>query len=329
MRYHPLLILLVVLLAQAAAPFLVHADSAERLALATYAPWFDSNTWNAGITADHPDPLYNADDPSAIQRDIARAQRANLDGFISFWIAPGNRTDRNFAQLLHASEGKNFRPAIGFLTNVAGAPNTQALVEALSYIRSPYPGHPNYLRHQGKPVIFFTDMGRVPGVDGTASPDAWRAIRDQVDPNRQMVWIAEGLDPSYLRVFDGLYVFKVTHRVFPDDYVKEARWAGQARAYGADKLWIGTMMPGWDDTRVRAVPGGFRTPSPPHFRDREDGGFLRKTFQAAMDSRPDWMLVVSWNEWVEDTHVAPSQRYGNTYLDMARDLLGQFKGKAA
>src|SRR5262249_44257642 len=148
-------------------------------------------------------------------------------------------------------------------------------------------------------VIFFTDMGRVPGVEGTASPEAWQAIRDQVDPNRELVWIAEGLDPSYLRVFDGLYVFKITHRDFPDDYLKAARWARQVRAYGPDKLWIGTIMPGWDDPRARDIPGGFRFPSPPHRRDREDGGFLRKTFQAAQESQPDWLLVVSWNEWVE------------------------------
>ena len=325
LRWHLLFLALLALLAAVVAPRLVRAASGEPLALGLYVPWFDSNTWNANVTSDLPTPLYNADDPAAIQRDVSLAQKAGLNGFVSFWIAPGNRTDKNFAKLLEQSGGADFRSAPLFLTHIMGAPDANAVAEALSYIRRTYGGHPKYLRHNGKPVVFFTDMGRVAD---SAPVEAWRAIRDRVDPDRGMVWIAEGLDPSYLNVFDGLYVLKITHAAYPDDYLKEPRWARQARAYGADKLWVGTVSPGWDDHIARSQPcdtAGCWLPAPPHVRDREGGGFLAKTFQAAMESQPNWLLVNSWNEFIEGSSIQPSRNFGDLYVGLTGQLMSQFR----
>ncbi len=297
----------------------------ERLALAVYAAWYDARTWQTDVTSDLPEPLFNSDDPSAIQRDVTLANRTGLDGFVSFWIAPGDRTDRNFGRLLQASEGTTFRSAIGFLGNVAQLPSMDKVVQALTYIRDTHTRHPNYLRHVGRPVLFFTDMSRAPGAEAAPPVAVWRTVREQVDPDRSMLWVAEGLDPSYLSVFDGLYVLKVTHRDSPNDCLKASRWAFQARAYNPEKLWIATIMPGWDDTRTQDVPGGFRIPSPPHRRDREDGGFMQMCFEAATGTSPQWLLAHSWNEFVEGTHIYPSRRYGDFYLNLTSQLVSQFK----
>ena len=297
----------------------------ERLALAIYVAWYDTRTWQTDVASDLPEPLFNSDDPLTIRRDVALASQTGLDGFVSFWIAPGDRTDRNFGRLLRASEGTSFRSAIGFLGNVAQSPSMDGVVQALAYIRDSHARHPNYLRHVGKPVLFFTDMSRMPGTEARPAVEVWRGVRDQVDPDRSMMWVAEGLDPSYLSVFDGLYVLKVTHQDSPNDCLKASRWARQARVYGSEKLWIATIMPGWDDTRTQDVPGGFRVPSPPHRRDREEGAFMQMCFDAAIETAPEWLLVHSWNEFVEGTHIHPSQRYGDFYLNLAKQLLSQFR----
>ena len=314
-----------VALVPATLPAPARAEGPQPLALALYAPWFDDNTWNAPIVPDLPVPLFNSDDDATFRRDITLAQKAGIDAFVSFWVGPGNRTDHNFAKLLRLSEGTGFRSAVDFLSNVSGAPDMNALIEGLRYVRRTYGNHPNYLRHNGRPVVFFTDMGRIPGAEGMNPVDAWRSIRDQVDPDRGMVWIAEGLDASFLAVFDGIYVLKITHRAFPEDYVKAPRWAQNARARGADKLWVATIMPGWDDTRIQDTPGGARAPSPPHIKEREGGDFYRRTFQAAMASRPDWIMVVSWNEYLEGTVIHPSRGFGDQYIGLTAELLSQFK----
>src|SRR3990172_6799863 len=228
LRWHLLFLALLALLAAVVAPRLVRAASSEPLALGLYVPWFDSNTWNANVTSDLPTPLYNADDPAAIQRDVSLAQKAGLNGFGSFWIAPGDRPDKNFAKLLEQSGGADFRSAPLFLTHIMGAPDANAVADALSYIRRTYSGHPKYLRHNGKPVVFFTDMGRVAD---SAPVDAPRALRSPLPPPPARCWSGPPAPPPppSLNVFDALYALKIPHAAYPDDYVKEPRWARQTR----------------------------------------------------------------------------------------------------
>ena len=305
------------------------ATAAERLILANYFPWFDGDGWDDCNLCDRPQQPYDSDDPAAMRRHVQQALDAGLDGFTSQWLAVGDRTDRNFAQLLEQSRGTPFRSTIVFSRHMLpDGPSQDDLVAALHHVMATYAGHPNFLHSQGRPVIFFTDVYRLPVAAGQSPQEGWDAIRRQVDPDQTALWIAEGLDPSYLAVFDGLYVHKITHAAYPDDYAKAPRWAGQVRAWaqrsGQPKLWVATISPGWDDTRA-GCRADVRLPSQPHHRDREEGAFYRATFASALASQPDWLWVNSFNEWVECTHIEPSAAYGDLYLQLTRQFVQQFK----
>lgn len=301
------------------------------LVLANYFAWFDTSGWDdCNISAgDRPVQPYNSDDPAAIRRHVEQARSAGVDGFTLNWFAPGGRTDRNFATLLDQSRGTDFRSTVVFSRHIwHGAGATQAdVVAALRHILDSYAGHPNFLRIDGKPVLFFTDVYRVPRAGSQTSQQAWAGIRAQIDPNHDQWWIAEGLDASYLQVMDGLYVHKVTHASSPDDYTKASGWARRVRSWeeqtGRQKLWVATLMPGWDDRNAGCRPD-VRVPSHPHRRARNDGAFYRATFDAAMQSAPDILWVNSFNEWIEGTHIEPSAQYGNTYLTLTRHFVQQF-----
>jgi hypothetical protein len=131
------------------------------------------------------------------------------------------------------------------------------------------------------------------------------------------------LDPSYLAVFDGLWVYKITHVAYPNVYLKASQWANSVRQWeagtGKRKLWIATLTPGWDDLRA-GCQADVRAPSTAHKRDRA-------TFDAALGSHPDWLWVNSFNEWVEGTYVEPSVLYGDLYMQMTRELVDLFKGQ--
>jgi len=299
--------------------------------LANYFAWFDGDGWDdCNISAgDKPLQTYDSDDPDAIVDHIRMARNANIDGFTIQWVGPDNRTDRNFATLLDKSLGTDFQSTVVFLSHFwFGEASQGDVIEALRYLQSQYGGHPNFLQIQGRPTIFITDVYRVPVEGGQSPQQAWSSIRDQVDPNNEYLWIAEGLDPSYLSVFDGLWVYKVSHAAYPNDYIKASRWASGVRTWekrtGKTKLWVATLMPGWDDRRA-SCRADSRVPSQPFVRPRENGGFYRATFNAAIKSNPDILWIHSFNEWVEGTYVEPSQQYGDTYINLTRELAKEFK----
>ncbi|MSP14638.1 MAG: hypothetical protein EXR62_16985 [Chloroflexi bacterium] len=321
------------------APVVVAAPSAPthvgmpRLVLGNYFAWFDGDGWDGcNISAgDKPLQPYSSDDPATIARHIQMAANAGLAGFTLQWFTPGDRTDRNFRTLLEQSRGKNFQSSVVFLRHIWHGdphPAQQQIVASLSYLVDQYSHHPQFLQVLGKPVIFFVDMTRVPTVGGQTPQQAWAAIRQQVDPQGKMLWIAEGLDPSYLETFDGLYVYKITHAAYPNDYLKDGNWAAQVHQWeektGKTKLWIGTLSPGWDDLRS-GCKNDVRLASPAHKEDRGNGNFYQATFDAAVQSQPDWLWLHSFNEWVEGTYIEPGLQYGDKYMDLTRLLSAAFK----
>ncbi len=314
--------------AHLAAPAAAAASGATPLVLANYFAWYDANGWDAcNISAgDRPIQRYHSDDPAAIARHVNLALGAGIDGFTQQWVGPGDRTDRNFATLLNQSAGKPFYSTVVFLRHIWPGATQANTRSAISYLINTYSGSPNFLRINGKPVIFFTDVYRVPTAGGQSAQAAWASLRAQIDPGHATIWIAEGLDPSFLSVFDGLWVYKVFHAAYPNDFLKAPTWAARTRARGSDKLWIATISPGWDDRNAGCRPD-IRVPSQPFVKPRNDGATYRATFNAAMKSNPDLLWVNSFNEWVEGTYIEPSQYYGDLYLNLTREMSAQFKAR--
>ena len=274
--------------------------------LANYFPWYDSKTWSTGCTSggDQPrDGTYNSDDSGVIARHITQARAAGLDGYAVHWFASGDRTDTNFRAVLDLSP-EGFNSTITFLYHILPGANQQGVIDSLRYIINTYSGHPRFFRAMGKPVILFSDMYRVPasGQDTNTAVARWAEIRQAVDPEHATLWIAEGLQSSYLAVFDGLYVYKIDHACCPNAYQSAARWAGWVRDWeqqsGQPKLWVGTVMAGWNDLNsAKAQCADLRVSSAPFARERADGAYYARTWEAVLATQPDLILVHSFNEW--------------------------------
>ncbi len=316
---------------------------APRWVLANYFPWYDPHTWSTGCTSDADlprDGVYNSDDPGVIARHIAQARSAGIDGFAVHWFAPGNRTDANLEKVLNLSP-EGFQSTATFLYHILPGVNQSGVVHALHHLIAKHASHPRFLRVAGRPVILFSDLYRVPDPAGNrpASDNdvatavaRWREIREAVDPHHTTWWIAEGLKPDYLAVFDGLYVYKIDHACCPNAYRGAPRWAGWVRDWerrtGQPKLWIGTVMPGWDD-RNSAQPqcADLRVSSAPFARDRENGAYYARTWEAVLPTQPDLILIHSFNEWVEGSYIEPSIRYGDLYLQLTAQWVARYKGR--
>ena len=289
----------------------------ERLVLAFYYNWFDENTWTPAKVPDFPAQTYVSRDPAAMDRHIAQAQAAGIDAFVVSWYGPGggNQTEGNFAAMLDVAAARGFKLALDVeATSPFAGGGSAGVADMLRHALATHANHPAYLRVNGKPVFFFWRQQRF-GVD------TWRAIRDQVDPGRNSIWIAEGIDMSYQAVFDGHHLYSVTWNP-PSDVAytasKFSRWVQTARErYGGHRYWVATVMPGYDDTRT-GRGNAFA-------RGREDGAYYVQTWQAAIASNPDWVIITSFNEWPEGTYIEPSQAYGDRYLGITAEWAGRYK----
>jgi hypothetical protein len=311
------LLLLGLVVCQLGAP-VAHAQN-ERLVLAFYYAWFDQATWKSGQLSDQPAQPYDSRDRATIQRHVAQAKSAGIDALIQSWYGPSgganNMTESNFATLLDVSAASGLRAAVDFETQGPFFGSAGDVQSALATLLAGHARHPAYLKVNGKPVVFFWRQQRF-GVD------AWAAIRRQVDPERESIWIAEGTDLAYLRVFDGIHLYSVAWSADPAPVLVNfgAKVRKAAQDLGGFRYWVATAMPGYDDTRLRGA-GGFARP-------RANGDYYRATFSGAAKSGADWTLVTSFNEWLEGSQIEPSASYGDTYLNLTRDLAAAYRAGA-
>ena len=286
-----------------------------RLILAFYYAWFDWSTW-ASPGCDQPTSLYVSADVAAIERHIQEAQSVGIDAFVQAWYGPtlaGNPTESNLEMLLEQADRHAFK--IAAMVDMTGEflQTTSDIADALMAIQEIHAAHPGYLRHNGRPVVFF--LGQK-----VFSLPAWEALRNRVESAGDMLWIAQGFSAESLSVFDGLVLYDVGDGLF--SAADMARWAGEVRQWNQDhdsaRLWVATVLPGYDDSSLvdedEAVVWS-----------RRGGETYRDSWARAVNSDPDWIAVRSYNEWMRCTHIEPSIEYGRTYLQLTSELAAQYR----
>jgi uncharacterized protein YraI len=292
-------------------------SAGDSLVLAFYYAWYDSGVWTYDRLSDLPAEPYASRDRGAMGRHIDQARRAGIDALLLAWYGPGgpNQTEDNLAAMLDEAAARGFKIGVLFETDSPFFSGQGDVTSALQHLLSVHAAHPAYLRVDGRPVIFFWR----PGIYGV---DTWRSIRAQSDPGNTAVWIGEGTDTGLLAVFDGHHLYSNTWNPPADLSGVNRNYAARVQqaqeTFGATKLWVATVMPGYNDVRIRA--DGFA-------RDRESGNYYAQAWQAALDSQPHWIVVNSFNEWPEGSYIEPSAAYGDAYLDLTAAWAGQFKGR--
>ena len=302
----------------------------QPLVLALYYPWYDPDTWERGETSDLPAEPYASADPAAIRRHVGWAREAGIDVLVSAWfgLKDANPTETNFTTLLAEAERSGLRAALLLETDSQQFyPSRESMVESLRHFVEVHGNHPGYLRVDGRPVILVWRPESVYGPDGrrvnaknAAAVSAWERLIADADPAHRALWIAEGDFFEMLRVFDGIFPYSVAWSPDPAQQLASYGQTVRSRAssLGARKIWAATAMPGYDDTRIEGRPKTFAVA-------RQDGAYYETTFQGAIDSHPDWVVITSFNEWLEGTQIEPSRGYGRRYLDLTRILADRFK----
>lgn len=279
--------------------------------------------WQADVLEDYPAiGNYDSRDAGVAGTQIDQAKGAGIDAFIVSWfgLEDGGTTTPVVNNMLDRAAERGFK--VGVAVDIFSSQFNRsrgALVNSLNWLVYDRANHPAYLRYNGKPVILFAFQDRA-----GFSTEEWQSIRNQVDPDRNTIWIAEGISGCclYGGAMDGMYAFNLA-------------WAnGSSGRYSSERnatlnaggsLYIPMVHPGWNENNIAAREGRGNPTSP---KDRADGQFLANSFNGAVASGADVIMIGTWNEFIENSHIEPSQLYGTQSLDTLRPLIGNWKGTA-
>ena len=82
------------------------------------------------------------------------------------------------------------------------------------------------------------------------------------------------------------------------------------------KFFCATVLPGYNDKKIR---------SPGAYLSRNNGSTYRYTWDAAIASNPDCILITSFNEWWEGTEIEPSINYSTLFINLTREYVERYQ----
>jgi len=302
LRVHARTLLAISLVAVASCP--AHSAAAQpdhRPVFAYYYAWWNSDTF--GATIEHPTGSADgaSDDPGVLSDTIRQARAAGIDAFVVDWLGNEDRTDLALQHIMD----QGFATSIMFeTTHFWGVDDVVQQLKAFYQARL---GNPHMATLRGKPVIFFWRAS-------TFDNGTWDGIRGEVDPEHRALWIADGDKLGILAgsAWDGLSPYAIAWSHDPEGQLQ--RWGGSVHDTG--KLWLPPVSPGCDDSHARAT-----TCYQPRSVD-----YYQSTWNGALASGPDAVVVSTFNEWMENTQIQASAEDGDAYLAATRSNAGALNG---
>lgn len=262
---------------------------------------------------------YDSRDESVIRTHIRQAQDTGIDAFTVAWFGLDDQvtTTPTIPLMLDEAQRQGFK--IGVVVDIWDPnfnQNPDRVIESMHYLVREWTTHPAYLHYNGQPVILFAFQNHL-GLDAAQ----WQSVRAQVDPQRQMVWVSEGLLGCcvYGGAMDGMYAFNMA---WADGSAARYEYERSRVEANGGTVYFPTIHPGWDETKVAIRD---KRPNPTSARSRRDGAFLETLWYGATSINPDVVMVVSWNEFIEGSHIEPSQRFGTQALDVLQPLIDEWK----
>jgi glycoprotein endo-alpha-1,2-mannosidase len=318
-----------------------HFTNVPHEVLALYYCWYgqpqgswgdvDINKHEISKTVRYPvKGAYSSQDAAVIGWQIDQAKAHGITGFVaSWWGKSDSWGDKAFQTLLKCAEEKGFKISIYWEQerDTAGL-MVQFAVDDLTYVLEKYGKSSAFLKVDGKPVIFAYEH-----IESQTPLSTLGEIVQKVRAKSgDFVLIGQGYQESLAYIFDGLHTgygnmhLNLLTGASPDRLEEFRGNAANcfekgrriARAHG--RIVCPMVVPGFENSKK----------SPGHFvADRYDGQTYRGLWEDAIKTRPDWVLISSWNEWLEGTEIEPSLQFSEKYLQITAEYSRRFLGSPA
>ncbi|HEU5303489.1 MAG TPA: glycosyltransferase [Gemmatimonadales bacterium] len=303
---------------------------------AHYYPWYRAGAkpehWNENMefapVTDMPlGGAYSSTSPVLIRRHLRMATEAGLDFFVvnlQVTFQGLNSTEMKATRTLFRiieDDGLPFK--LSLMVSVA-AEDPQVIGEAIETVREEFMASPVYHKSGGRPLFWYYLSGPFMGY-------FFFHHGDLVHLNRGLHPIAAGalvynkFLPRLLReFFSGWCLYSPLELGQPT--TRKGLWVKGYRDFHEDRkaVRIFSVCPGYDDSRIQSYDRM-------HNRRRIVSRRGLKTYQemqecaCRLDPSPDLVVITSFNEFHENTHIEPSERFGETYLKSTRAFSARLK----
>ena len=273
--------------------------------LAYYYIWFDRGSWDR---AKSDFPLlgrYSSDDEDVMRQHVAWAQQSGIDGFIVSWKST-DRLNGRLEQLIEIAEGADFKLAIIYqgLDFERDPLPVDRIADDLEYFINTYADQEVFDLFN-RPLVIWSGTWEF-------SPEEISDVTN-LHRDRLLILASERNVETYLElagIVDGnaYYWSSVDPDRFPG-YQEKLNQMGEA-VHEYQGIWIAPAAPGFD---ARLIEGT-------RVIDRLNGETFIKELETAYGSAPDAIGIISWNEFSENTHIEPSERYGMGALEILAQL---------
>jgi hypothetical protein len=248
---------------------------------AFYYPWYPETWGNLAAPETHFHPsagFYDSSTPSVIATHISQMQNAKISAGLASWWGQGSATNGRISTLLRAADSTSFRWGLYYEPEGYGDPSVTQIQSDLAYITSTYGRDTNYVRVNGKPVLFVDADAN----DGCGMADRWKQA------NTYGVYVM-------LKAFSGY----ATCASQPDGWHQYGP-ASPTHQVGSDSYSIS--------------PGLWLNTSATPLLDR-DLTTWNQSIRSMIASGARWQLITTFNQWGEGTAIEPAAEWSNAYLD--------------
>ncbi|EFN55571.1 hypothetical protein CHLNCDRAFT_134058 [Chlorella variabilis] len=260
---------------------------------------------------------YSSSDPATVRRQLLELKAAGVGVVAASWWGPswrngstdsqGVSTDAALPLLLRVAEEVGVEVAF----HLEPYPGRSAATtrEDLAYLARRVGASPAVLRVGGLPLYYVYDSYHIPPQDWSRllTPGGALSLRGtEADGLFIGLWLNRDDGDSQLLPggFDGFYTYfasdAVSYGADPRNWAGLSSWAQQ---HG--KLFIASVGPGYDDTRIRPWNAAATRP-------RQGGAVYRRSWDAALAVQPWAVSITSYNEWGEGTQIEPARVFGDT-----------------
>jgi hypothetical protein len=277
-------------------------------------------TYRSATIVDVPsEGLYDQNAPTSYDAHISLASDAGVRGFLVDWIGTGApsqtpssadenaRLDKLVSRVdaFNASSKRPFGLGLAFAARGNFQRPAADIIADLRYFAAQY-GHDSAFRNEfsSKPIVMWMDSRKYPQatvqqVSASVESDLY-LLGDETANS----W---SRDSSYL---DGSSYYWSTENPYSNTSAGKSLQSLGTQIHSAQKKWFAPFIAGYN----KQLAGGGCVP-------RLGTKTLQNIWQLNSQSKPDGWFGISWNEFVENTYLEPSQALSTSYLDALKHLI--------
>ncbi len=298
---------------------------------AHYYPWYRAGDqlqhWNenrefAAVTDRPQEGIYSSEDPDLIQNHLRMVADAELDYLVVNWqvtFQGVSETELEATRRLFAAVEKSPRPLALSILLAINTEDEKIVEQVLNIVRTDFMSSPVYQRVRGRPLLWYYLSGPFLGFL-FYHRDLLSRLTHGCHAIGTGQLIFNQFVPRPLREFFGGWCVYSPLQVGRRD-VREAIWTSSYRSFAEDggAVRVFTICPGYDDMRLKS-------PQRSQSRYRRTARNGTRTYEhmqrvaLELDPSPDLIVITSFNEFHENTHIEPSRHFGDTFLRSTRSF---------